>query len=188
MNIADVKRELSGDEKVLESAFKLETLYKKYKVIIWAVVLGLILFFVGSAVMQSMQEAKLAEANKAFLVLQNKSDDTKALAVLKEKNPALYELFTYAQASKSEDIKALTAMTSSSNEVLADASAYTKATLEKKPSNSRVYKEMAILENAYLSLQSGDTKSAKEKLALIDEKSQLYTIASLLKHATLKAK
>ena len=188
MNIADVKKELSSDEKVLESAFKLETLYKKYKVIIWAIVLGLVLFFVGRTVMQTMHEAKLEEANKAFLILQSSADDAQALALLKEKNPALYEMFTYAKASKTNDTQALNTLTQSSNAVLADASAYTKATLENKNSDSLLYKEMAILESAYLALKSGDAKSAKEKLALIDEKSQLYTVASLLKHATLKVK
>ena len=33
-----VKSELSADEKVLESALKIETLYKKNKVLIWGVV------------------------------------------------------------------------------------------------------------------------------------------------------
>jgi len=188
VNIADVKRELSGDEKVLESAFKLETLYKKYKVIIWAVVIGLVLFFVGRAVMQSMHEAKLEEANNAYLSLQKNPEDATALATLKAKNPALFTLFSYAQANKKQDSKVLASLATSSDTVIADASAYAAAVLEKNPKDSVLYKELAILEEAYVALKSGDTKSAKEKLALIDERSQLYTVASLLKHSTLKAK
>jgi len=188
VNIADVKKELSSDEKVLESAFKLETLYKKYKFIIWAVVIGLILFFLGRSVMQTMQETKLAEANSAFLTLQTKADDTAALATLKEKNPALFELFSYAQASKNKDAKALLSLSTSSNAVIADASAYTAAVLENKNSDSKLYKEMSIIEDAYLAIKSGDIKSAKAKLGLISEDSALYMLASLLKHSTLKAK
>jgi hypothetical protein len=74
-----VKRELSGDEKVLESAFKLEELYKKYKLVIWAVIVAVILFFVGSTVMDGMKQAKLEDANNAFLTLQTKADDAQAL-------------------------------------------------------------------------------------------------------------
>lgn len=192
MNIADatkgIKKELSGDEKVLESAFKLETYYKKYKFLIWAVLIGLIVFFVGRTVMQSMNEAKLAEANKAFLTLQTKTDDTQALSILKEKNPALYELFSFAQASKNRDTKTLAGLASSSNTVIADASAYAAATLEKKNSDSKLYREMALLQEAYLAIKAGNTKSAKEKLELIDERSPLSMLASLLKHSTLKAK
>ena len=188
MNIADVKRELSGDEKVLENVFKLETLYKKYKFVIWAILIGAILFFVGKSIMEEMQESKLAEANKAFLTLQTKADDAEALAVLKEKNPELFELFSFSQANKNKDVKALESLTNSTNVVISDASAYAVATLQNKKSDSKLYNEMAILNEAYTDIKAGDTKSANEKLQLIDEQSRLYSFASLLKHAMLKAK
>lgn len=188
MNLADVKKELSGDEKVLESAFKLETLYKKYKLIIWAVIVGLVIFFVARTVMQTMHESKLLEANNAFLALEKNPDDSALLAVLKEKNPALFELYSYAQANKNKDTKILADLTSSSNDVISDASTYTVAILDNKKNDSKLYKEMSILEDAYLTLKSGDVNSAKTKLDLIDERSQLFTLASLLKHSTIKAK
>ncbi|HHD78616.1 MAG TPA: hypothetical protein ENK98_03090 [Epsilonproteobacteria bacterium] len=188
MNIADVKRELSGDEKVLESAFKLETLYKKYKFIIWTVVIGLILFFVGRTVMQSMHEANLAKANQAFLTLQTKTDDTEALKVLKEKNPALYELYSYTQATKNNNTKTLAQLATSKNSVISDASRYTQGVLEHKSTDSKLYKEMSIIEDAYLAIKSGDIKSANAKLDLIPQDTTLSMLASLLKHSTLKAK
>jgi len=73
VDIADVKKKLSSDEKVLVSAFKLETLYKKHKFKIWAVVAALLLFFIGKTAMDAMHNAKLAEANQAFLTLQIKA-------------------------------------------------------------------------------------------------------------------
>ena len=188
MNIADVKRELSGDEKVLESAFKLETLYKKYKFIIWTVVIGLILFFVGKTVMQSMHEAKLIEANQAFLTLQTKADDAKALKVLKEKNPALFELYSYAKASKNEDTKTLAQLAASKNVIISDASAYTEGVLQNKSTHSKLYKEMSLIEDAYLAIKAGDIKNANAKLELIPKDSALSMLASLLKHSTLKVK
>ena len=183
-----VKKELSSDEKVLESAFRIEELYKKYKFIIWGVVAAVILFFAGKAAMDAMHEAKLADANKAFLTLQAKADDTQALQTLKEKNPALFELFSYAQAVKNQDVKTLSALAGSSNAVISDSSKYVVATLENKSSDSKLYKEMALLEGAYLDMKAGDTKSAKAKLELIDERSSLSMLASLLMHSTLKAK
>lgn len=188
MNIADVKKELSSDEKVLESAFKLETFYKKYKFIIWAVVIGLLLFVVGRNIMHSMHEAKLAEANNAFLTLQTNAEDANALAILKEKDPALFALFSYSQANKKEDTKALSTLKNSTNEVIADGSTYTLGALERKPTDSKLYKEMSIIEEAYLAIKSGDIKSAKAKLSLISPDSSLAMTASLLTHSTLKAK
>ncbi|MEA3433439.1 MAG: hypothetical protein U9R13_02560 [Campylobacterota bacterium] len=183
-----VKKELSGDEKILESAFKIEELYKKYKFVIWGVVVALILAFAGKTGMDAMHEAKLADANKAFLTLQTKADDTQALQTLKEKNPALFELFSYAQAVKNKDLKVLNGLAGSSNAVISDSSKYVAATLENKSSDSKLYKEMALLEEAYLAIKAGDTKSAKAKLELIDERSSFSMLASLLKHSTLKAK
>jgi len=183
-----VKKELSGDEKVLESAFKLEELYKKNKYVIWAAVAAVILFFVGSAVMDSMKQSKLEDANSAFLTLQTKADDAQALETLKQKNPALFELYTFSQAAKKQDAKALNSLSSSKNSIIADSSKYSAASIDKKPVDSKLYKEMTLLEEAYVSIKAGDMKNAKAKLELIDERSPLSMLARLLAHSTIKAK
>ena len=183
-----VKTELSGDEKVLESAFKLETLYKKYKFVIWGVSAAVILFFLSQTVMQSMKEAKLEEANKAFLTLQKTPDNADALATLKAKNPALFELYSFSKAAQSSDVKTLETLTSSKNEIIADASKYTAAVIDKKPVDSKLYAEMALFEEAYLAIKSGDTTRAKAKLELIDERSSLQMLTQLLEHSMIKAK
>lgn len=192
MNLADagreIKEKLSGDEKVLESVFKLETLYKKYKFIIWALVIALILFFLGRAYMQSIHTSNLAEANEAFLTLQTKADDTEALAILKEKNPKLFELFTFTQDVKKENVTALKELGTSENMIIADASTYVYSVLEKQPKDSKLYAEMVLFQQAYLAIKAGDIKSAKQKLNLIEEGTPLFMLASLLKHSTIKAK
>jgi hypothetical protein len=182
-----VKKELSGDEKVLESAFKLESLYKKYKFQLWGVAAALILFFGAQGVMGALHEAKLAKANEAFLTLQTKSDDANALKVLKENNPALFELYNYAQAVKNEDVKALESLSESQNNVIADASAYTAGVLSKKPVDSKLYNELALFEEAYLAIVAGDVKMAQNKLELIDERSALSVVREFLRHSTIKA-
>jgi len=187
VNIADVKKELSSDEKVLESAFKLETLYKKHKFKIWGVVAALVIFFGGKAVQESMHEAQLKTANEAFLVLQQNPTDKASLKMLKENNPALLELFSYAQAVKNQDMKTLETLSSSKNEIIAEASTYTAGALNKKPVDSILYEEMALFEEAYLAIGAGDAKKAKEKLELIDERSPLAVISGFLKHSIIKA-
>jgi hypothetical protein len=183
-----VKKELSGDEKILESAFKVEELYKKYKYIIWGVIAAIILLFAGSAAMDAMKQAELDDANNAFLTLQTKADDAQALETLKQKNPALFELYTFSQAAKNNDAKALNALASSKNAIITDSSKYTAAAIEKKPVDSKLYNEMALLEEAYVSIKAGDMKNAKAKLELIDERSPLSMLARLLEHSTIKAK
>ena len=183
-----VKKELSGDEKVLESAFKIEELYKKYKLVVWVVVAAVILFFVGSTVMSAIKQAKLEDANSAFLTLQSKADDAQALETLKTKNPALFELYTFSQAAKNSDAKTLNSLTSNKNSIIADSSKYTAASIDKKPVDSKLYKEMSLLEEAYVSIKDGDVKNAKAKLELIDERSPLSMLARLLEHSTIKVK
>jgi len=179
---------VKGEEQLLERAFKLETLYKKYKIFIWAIFIGAILFFIGKSVMKTMEESRLSEANNAFLVLEKTPTDANALETLKSKNPVLFELFTFSQANKNKDLKMLETLKSSKNTIIADASGYIASVLSNKPVESVLYHDMVLLEEAYLAIKSGDKKLAKTKLTLIDEKSDLYKIASLLKHATLKGK
>jgi len=192
VNLADagreIKEKLSGDEKVLESVFKLETLYKKYKFVIWALVIALILFFLGRAYMQSVHTSNLAEANEAFLTLQTKADDTEALAILKEKNLKLFELFTFTQEVKKENLIALKELGTSENMIIADASTYVYSILEKQPKDSKLYAEMVLFQQAYLAIKAGDIKSAKQKLNFIEENTPLFMLASLLKHSIIKAK
>jgi hypothetical protein len=183
-----VKRELSGDEKVLESAFKIEELYKKYKLFIWAVVAAIFLFFVGSAAMDAMKQSKLEDANNAFLTLQTKPDDSEALNTLKSKNPALFELYTFSKAAKERGVKALNTLVSSKNTIISDSAKYTVAAIEKKPVDSKLYKEMSLLEEAYISIKAGDLNNAKTKLEQIDERSPLSMLARLLEHSTIKVK
>jgi len=186
LNIADVKQELSSDEKVLESAFKLETFYKKNKFAIWGVIGAMIVFFAGKAVTQAIEEARLEAANKAYLSLKANPADTAAEATLKEKNPALYELYSYMHAVEQHDINTLEALKSSANPVLSDVSGYTAAVLAHKTADSKFYAELVLLEEAYLAIQNGDMKKADEKLSLIDQRSSVAAVAQLLKHSTIK--
>lgn len=192
MNLADagkeIKKELNNDEKVLESVFKLETLYKKYKFFLWALVIGVVLFFLGRAYMQSVHTSNLVEANEAFLTLQKDADDSNALAILKEKNPKLFELFSYTEAVKNKNATVLEKLSTSKNQVISDASTYVSSVLDKQPKDSKLYDEMVLFQQAYLAIKSGDIKSAKQKLNLIEEDTPLYMLASLLKHSIIKAK
>jgi hypothetical protein len=177
---------LSSDEKVLESAFKLESIYKKYKTVIWGAAGAVVLFFAVTTGMEVLKQSKLEAANQAFLTLQQKADDSEALKILEEKNPSLYELYILSQAAKKQDITTLKVLSNSKNDIVADMSRYSMGTIEKKPEDSKLYKELAYLEEAYLAIKSGDTQKAKNKLELIDERSSLSTLAKFLEHATLK--
>jgi hypothetical protein len=187
VNIADVKKKLSSDEKVLESVFKIEELYKKHKFKMWAIALALVVYFGGRSIQENIHEGKIMEANTAFMTLQGNAEDSKALAILKENNPALFELYSYSQAVKSKDKEALQALSSSKNAVVVDMSRYSISVLDRKPVDSVLYNELALFQEAYLAISEGNSKKAKAKLDLIDERAPLATITGFLKHSTIKA-
>lgn len=58
--------------------------------------------------------------------------------------------------------------------------------LNKKPVDSVLYNEMALLEEAYLAIGEGKPKVAKEKLEMIDERSPLGVVSEFLKHYMIK--
>ncbi|MFK5975206.1 MAG: hypothetical protein QM493_01745 [Sulfurovum sp.] len=196
MNIKDdvnfVTKSLSSDEKMLENAFKLETIYKRHKVKIWLLIVIVLGFFITKAILNGIHESKLIKANEAFLTLQTKSDtksdNSKSIAILKENNPALYELYSYSEAVKNEDIKTLKILSSSKNSIIADISSYNAGILEKKVTDSKVYNDMSLYIDGYLAILNGDKKSAKNKLGLIDERSPLAVVSGFLKHSTIKEK
>ena len=125
-------------------------------------------------------------ANEALLTLQKDSKNSEALSALQSNNPALYELYSYAEAVKSKDAKRLDELAKSKNSLIADISQYTGQVLTSKSSGSAYYKEMSLIEDAYLAIKAGKSDVAKEKLELIDARSPVAPIADLLKHYTIK--
>ena len=183
-----VKDALSADEKVLESAFKLEKLYKKYKFAIWSILALVILYFVGSAAYNWYQNNKMLKANQAFMTLEQNPKDSSALAELKANNPKLYELFRFDQAIKDKNLDELNKLGTNSDQLISDLSKYHAGVLNSKPVDSQYYHDMSLLEEAYTALKNKKIDLAKEKLSLISENSPLSGVARLLKHYTLTAK
>jgi len=183
-----VKEALSGDEKILESAFKLEKLYKKHKFKLWAVVIALVLFFGGKVGMSVYQNNQLHQANDALLTLQKQPDNTEARKILQEKNPKLYALFAYMQAVEKHDSDALKTLGANSDTMISDMSKYHAAVLDSKVVDSVYYQELALVEEAFEALKNGKKKIAKQKLSLVAENSPVASIARLLRHYTVETK
>jgi predicted negative regulator of RcsB-dependent stress response len=181
-----VKEELSSDEKLLESAFRLEKFYKKHRVKIWVLVGAAILGFGGKAGYEAYRDYKLHQANAAWLTLQKNPADQAALEQLRSNNPALYRLYLYDRGVKKRDTAKLQEVKGSSDALLADLAGYHIPVLASKPGDSRYYEDLSRIEKAYLALKAGKKGEARRLLALIGENSPVAGIARLLRHGTLK--
>jgi hypothetical protein len=182
-----VKHELGSDEKLLESAFKLERIYKKYKIAIWGVVILAIVGFGGKSAYGAYERNKLEKANEALTTLRKNPKDSEALAVLKSHNPRLYELFVYSKAVENSDSGKLKELTSSKDARIADIASYHDAVLQSKSGDSIYYRDLSAVEKAYIALKAGKKDEARNSLALVSEDSPVAGIARLLKHYTITA-
>jgi len=186
--VLHVKEELSSDEKILENAFKLEKLYKKYKLLIWGVVILALVGFGANAGWNAYQRSKLDSANNALLALQHNPKDTSAAAQLQSNNPKLYELYQLTVAMHQKSIDKLKTISNSTDPIIADIAKYHTAVLNNKTTDSVYYHDMTIIEQAYQDLKSGKKMDAKTKLSLISEDSPVSKIAELMRHYTINLK
>jgi hypothetical protein len=180
-----VKEELSSDEKILESAFRLEKFYKKHRVTIFALLALILLGWGGKIAYDAYRDHQLALANDALLQLEKNAENPQALAELKSANPRLYALYRYSVAVDQEKPDLLKETAGSDDPRLSDLSRYHEAVLVSKAGTSRYYQDLAKVEQAYLALKAGKKEEAKRLLALIGENSPVAGIARLLRHATL---
>ena len=186
--INEAKREFSSDEQMLVSAFKLEKFYKKNKILIFATIAAIVLFFGGRAVIGFLNEQRLKSANEAYMTLVKDPSNQAAITTLKEKSPELYELYSYNKAIKEDNAKALKLLSSSSNEIIADVSNYHLAILENREATSEYYSDIASINNARVLILEGKIEEAKTQLAKIEESSPVYSMAQVIKHYTIKGK
>ncbi len=187
-NIKYAGKELSNDEKMLENTLKLEAFYNKHKKKIWIAVALVVAVVIIKPIINTYKDMELESANDALIALQKDPKDTKALEVLKSKNMPLFELYSYNKAIEGKDAKVLKSLSASKNGLISDISSYHSSVLSSKSSDSEYYKEMSIIEDAYLNIKAGDIQKAKDRLELIDARSPVAPIADLLKHYTIKGK
>ena len=186
-NVDYVKSELSSEEKFLENFVKGERFFKKYKTLIFAFVAIILVGFIAFFIKNSIAQSNKLEANIAFNKVLENSNDTQALADLKEKNPELYDVALFLQAkkdAKSVDINV---------PLLKELSKYSAALANKNISeldnlsmqNDFLLKEFAIFNKALFLTNEGKFNEAKTTLALIPQTSKAFELAKLLNHYLL---
>lgn len=185
-NVNYVKDELSSEEKFLENFVKGERFFKKYRTLIFAVIVLAIVGSIGYVIKKDLDESNKLEANIAF----NKfleSNDEKALVTLKEKNEKLYEIALFLQARKDNKIVEI------NTPVLKELAKF-QAAMESKNikelenlsvQNDFLLKEFAIFNKALLLTNEGKFEEAKTTLKQIPQTSKATELANLLNHYLL---
>jgi len=182
-DVNNIKKEISAEESYMESIFKIEKNFKKYKTSIIGIVAVAILSVVGFYVSIYFDEQNKLQANIAFNALLKNPNDKEASAVLQVKNPTLFkisqykidntkevdavffkELTLYTQAIEEQNIDKLNDVTQKQDFILKDFSLFNKALIQAKQSKYT---------------------DAKETLKLIAVKSEVSPMAKMLEHYLL---
>ncbi|MGX3010260.1 hypothetical protein ACWIUD_01675 [Helicobacter sp. 23-1044] len=196
-NLNFIKNEFSSDEKIIEGAFKLEILYRRYRHIIWGAVIAVIALFAVLGIKNYIAESN-AKKSSAILekLLENPSDET-LRADLQKSNKNLYELFLLKDALNNGNIAQLQEVAQNADKKNANESDlaqflanYHFASFERDVENLSKSGKFAIgdfakVQEAYLLLKDGKISEAKNILSAIPSDSTLKELVDLLYHSTI---
>lgn len=193
-NMEALKEELNSEEKFFESAIRTERFVKRYQKPLIALIATSLLAVGGAIGYQAYASAKIESSNAALNLLLANPNDTKAEQTLKNDNPKLYDVWKLSRGIAQNDVTILDGLKNSQSFGVADIASYESALIkgdmkameQYTKQQGALYKDMALLESAVGAINKGDTKAAKEKIALIDENSPLYQIAQSLAHYGVK--
>ncbi|EFU69814.1 tetratricopeptide repeat protein [Aliarcobacter butzleri] len=185
-DVGYIKNELSSEEKFIENFVKGERFFKKYKTLIIAVVVILIIGLIGFTVKKSIDNSNKHDANIALSQFLENGDE-KALETLKNKNEKLYEVALFLQAKKENKIASIELPLL--KELVKFQTATASNNIEELNSlsmqNDFLLKEFALFNKALILVNEGKYEEAKKELSQISQTSKAYELATLLNHYLL---
>ncbi|MCT7646472.1 tetratricopeptide repeat protein [Aliarcobacter butzleri] len=185
-DVGYIKNELSSEEKFIENFVKGERFFKKYKTLIIAVVVILIIGLIGFTVKKSIDNSNKHDANIALSQFLENGDE-KALETLKNKNEKLYEVGLFLQAKKDNKIASIELPLL--KELVKFQTATASNNIEELNSlsmqNDFLLKEFALFNKALILVNEGKYEEAKKELSQISQTSKAYELATLLNHYLL---
>lgn len=205
-NLKEVREEFKSDEKILENAFRLEILWRRYRKYVFVALFCGAIALIWWSVSLYMQTQKAQEATKAYMTLMQDSENKEALESLQKASPNLYDMYRYFNANANK--AAYEELANSQNKLIKNLAQYEVATLnlsEKIQDKNTIkdadltgefqslenveYKtlrDLAILQEAYVLFQQNKITEAHQKLMLVAESSPFAAETMMLKHYGLE--
>jgi hypothetical protein len=184
-NITSIKEEISTQEQFFENFFKVEKFYKKYKMVIFGVVIAIFLAIVFFSVKNYIDSENLIKSNDAYNKVMAKNDDKTSLDELKNANEKLYNIALF-QISKDKtsapDIEYLSDIALYNDAVKKGDIAALDGMILKQ---DFLLKDFAIVSKTLILIEKEDYKKAKETILKINPKSRVVPISDMLQHFLL---
>jgi hypothetical protein len=193
-DIEMVKEELNSEEKFFEKAVITEKFVKKYKNVMIASVVAVVVLVGANIGYTINKQNRLDAANVALVKLNADPTNAAVMAELKNLSPALHDVWQYSQAIINKDLIALKKLKSSKSILIADLAAYDAASESKDISalnaytlrQDAIYKDFAQVQSAVLLMNASKIDEAHEKLSMISIDSPLAQVANALMHYGVK--
>ncbi|OBV29495.1 hypothetical protein BKN38_05905 [Helicobacter sp. CLO-3] len=188
-NLNAIRQEFQQDEKILENAFRLERLFRKYKYWIIAVVALIVIWGAYAIIYDTLREKKAQEISALYDELVQNPNNEVLRKSLQEKAPELYDLYALKLAlESSEPSDALRALKDSQNPIVKQIAEYELASIERKGLEAikGAFGDFAKVQEAYLLLSSGQIPQARAILTGIGEDSAMFGVASQMRHFGIK--
>ncbi len=186
-NVDYVRKEITSEEKFLESTVKAERFFKKYKTLVITAVVLVVVGLIAVGTTNYLKEENKKVVNIAFNKILKNVNDKDALEVLKGKSSKLYQMALYLKAKQdkkniSVDLKFLKELATYKNAInKKDLNALNNVSMQ----NDFLLKEFAIFNKALIQAQNGDYKESRTTLKLIPNTSSVNDLVKILKHYLL---
>ena len=192
-NLDFIKSEFSSDEKIIENAFRIELLYKRYKHIIWGVAIAVVAFVAFIGVKSLIVESNAKKSSEILTKLLDSPADENLRADLQKSNENLYNLFLLKESLDKGNTADLQDLTNAKNEFVKYLATYHLGSFERDKdlldkSDKYALGDFAKLESAYILIGQGKIADAKNILSTIPQDSPLIEIARILTHSTITKK
>ncbi|MDX4025327.1 hypothetical protein Q6A73_01770 [Aliarcobacter skirrowii] len=178
-----LKNELNNEEKLLENFVKLERFFKKYKKIIYVLILLTIITPIAIFTKNKIDQSNLYKANIALNNYLEQGDES-SLEYLKNKNQSLYEVALFLTAKK--ELSEINISSKYLKELLEYQIAAKEMNFDKldalRKNDDFLIKDYAILHEAIILVNQEEYEKAKAILEEINQDSKVYELAILLKH------
>ncbi len=184
-NLETIKEEFKSDEKIFESAFKIERIFRRYKWVFIGIIAIFIILWIYTGIKNILEEKNAKEASKIYTQLQQEYS-ANLFEQLEKKAPNLAEFLLLRKAVQNGDEEALQKLSNSKIAFISDFAKYQNAMLQKDinklASINGAFSDLAKFEQAFLLIQDKKTIQAQELLQSIPQDSSIKELSKLLAH------
>lgn len=179
------QKDLSNDEKILESAFKIEVFFKRYYRVILGIIGIALACFIWIEVLDYQEEKRAERVTEIFDQIQRNGLNEELLEKMKKEGGEAYDFVALAWAIKENKAEELDRLKKSSNTFISKYASYEFGSIKQSFEGEKNYGEFAsliFLQQGYELIMDKKRQEALKKLDEIELTSPLKEWALRIGH------